>query len=152
MIVPLSLSQSTIRNLKQINMSQSQAIEILVRTYQVKGFPAPYIVNDRSGKVVINLQITPYVFGILEGFNEFCMSPSQVIDWLTKVHIDSMRAEVVEVHVGPVQQTEPKSKFKVQKTKQSKVKQATYPEKKPFVHTQKGNPIVKKVKIKPVKR
>lgn len=144
MITQLSLSVNTVRNLRRVNPNQSHAIEWIIRSYMTDGFPSPYVVNDRSPKQVVNVNLSPYAIGILEGFGSFGMNQSQVVEWLAKVYVDSLKA--IEPH-------EPKvPKVKQPKSSKAKRERTTYPEKEPFVHTQESGPVMKKVKIRPVKR
>ena len=73
----LSLSPFTIRNFNSFGMNQSQAIEWLVRPYLAGELPAsaPYIVINGSGKIVVNVNISPYTIGILKDFGTFGMNP-----------------------------------------------------------------------------
>ena len=108
------------------------------------GFPTPHIVSDRQSKQSIDVQLTPYVIGIIEGFSSYGMTQSQVVEWLVTEYISALKATEQSE-----QKPEPKAKLKVPKAKREST---TYPEKKPFIRSQEGGPIVKKVRIKPIKR
>ena len=68
LIVQLSLSPITIQNLYRIRGSPSSSIEWLVRAHNICGFPAPRVVSNRQSKKSIDVQLTPYVIGIIESF------------------------------------------------------------------------------------
>lgn len=144
MIIQLSLSQNTLRNLCSVNPNTSHAIEWIIRTYATDGFPSPYIVNDRSPKQVINVNLSPYSLGILQSFDSFGLNLSQATELLVKEYITSLRATE-----SPEQPPEPRSKRTVPKAKRER---STYPVKEPFVRSQQHGPLVKKAKIKPTKR
>lgn len=148
-LTQLSLSPSTIQNLHLVDPNASRAVEWLVRAYLGGSFDAPYIVQDRSAKIVVNVNLSPYTIQALCGFGEIGMSSSQVVEWLAKVYIDSQK-----VANQPIEQP-PKPKVpKVKQPKQpkQKAKQRTLREKPAFVHSSDSGPVVKKVKVKPVKR
>ena len=90
-ITQLSLSSNTIRNLYQINGNLTQAIEWLIRMYMGSGFPAPHIVNDRSAKQIINVNISPYTIGVLNEFTSLGINHSQVVEWLVVTYLSMMK-------------------------------------------------------------
>lgn len=138
MLIQLSLSPLTIRNLHSFDGSPSQAIEWLVRSYATNGFPAPYIVNDRSAKQIVTVKLTPYTIEILRGFAQFGMNPSQVVEWLLVSYLNEMKK------AEPPAEPKPKP-IKVKQPKQQPTKHA-------YVRTQTNGPVTKKVKkIKPVR-
>jgi hypothetical protein len=134
MITYLSLSSKIVRDLYQIDDNPSRAIEFMIRSCG-GDFPAPYIVNDRSAKQVINVNISPYAIATLKDFLTLGMTQSQAIEWLVVTYLNKFRIVENAVKKQP--------KFK----KQQNVQQP--PTKPSFVHTQVSGPVVKKLKIKP---
>lgn len=110
------------------------------------GYSSPYVVSDRSPKQVVSVNLSPYAIGILNDFGSFGLNPSQVVEFLIKNHIDSMKStEPTEPKVPKVKQPKP-SKGKQECTK---ISAHTKPA---FIHSHDTGPITKKVKVKPTKR
>lgn len=130
MTVQLSLSPLTIQNLYRIRGNPSSSIEWLVRAHNICGFPAPRIVSNRQSKQSFDVQLTPYVIGIVEGFSSYGMTQSQVVEWLVTEYISALK---VTEQSEP--KPEPKANLKVPKAKREST---TYPEKKPFIRSQEG--------------
>jgi hypothetical protein len=139
-IIQISLSQNTIKNLRLINANPSQAVEWLVRYFQGQGFPTPFFPKDKGLRVVLSVNISPYALDILKSFMAYGLNPSKTVDWL------------VEVYTNGININEPKEPKKVKKQKPIEVKQQDYPEKEPFVHVSNSGPIIKKVKVKLTRR
>jgi hypothetical protein len=76
------------------------------------GFPAPHIMSDRQSKQSIDVQLTPYVIGIIEGFSSYGMTQSQVVEWLVTESISVLKATEKSKP-----KPEPKAKLKVPKAK-----------------------------------
>jgi hypothetical protein len=144
MITQLSLSANTVRNLRSINPNTSHAIEWIIRLSMTDGYSSPFVVSDRSPKQVVSTNLSPYAIGILGEFGSFGLNPSQVVEWLAKVYVET---EPIEPRITKTV----KVKQKLSKVKQERASIPTHT-KQAFVHTQDSGPVTKKVKkIKPTR-